>query len=65
MDDLFGPPRTKPGTGNARFLADLAEGVSDAQMRKKFKNGEYPDLGIQYIDGWRQLVGRSKSNGKA
>lgn len=47
------------GYGNAKFLSDLAEGVPDEVMRKRFKSGEYPDLGIQYVPGWRKMAGRS------
>ena len=46
MTDLFGSPiRKRPvGYGNAMFLADLTEGVSDPDMRAKFKAGDYPDI---------------------
>lgn len=46
------------GYGNAMFLCDLAEGVSDATMRDRFKAGAYPHIHRASIDGWRRLNGR-------
>lgn len=45
--------------GNAAFLADLAEGVSDAEMRARWKRGEYPDVHLPSVSGWRKLSGRN------
>lgn len=62
MDDLFTQqPKPKPrvGYGNAMFLCDLADGVSDQTMRAKFKAGEYPDLHLASVQGWRKLFGRT------
>ena len=65
MDDLFGQRPTKPprkvGYGNAMFLCDLADGVSDDTMRKKYRAGEYPHLHHASIDGWRRMNGRTTS----
>jgi len=59
--------KRKAGYGNAMFLADLTEGVSDPDMRAKFKRGEYPDLHRPSITPWRTLAGRhtetTKGNG--
>lgn len=47
MSDLFAhipKPSAKPGTGNAIFLADLANGASIDTLRKNTKAGRYPDL---------------------
>jgi hypothetical protein len=61
VTDLFGSPiRKRPvGYGNAMFLADLTEGVSDPDMRAKFKAGNYPDIHKPSIPGWRALSGRN------
>lgn len=63
MTDLFAnlpqaQPRKRIGYGNAMFLCDLAEGVSDAEMRIRFKRGDYPDVHRPSIAGWRALAGR-------
>lgn len=59
MTDLFNQqPTTRPGEGNARFLADLAERVPDQTMRAKFKAGHYPDLHTPSLAGWRRMAGR-------
>ena len=60
MSDLFtrSAPKPKPGQGNARFLADLALGVSDDTLRAKIKAGDYPELHKPSIKGWRAMVGR-------
>ncbi len=61
MHDLFAtlpPPKPKVGHGNAMFLADLANNVSDDEMRRKFKAGEYPNLHRPSVPGWRNLAGR-------
>ena len=63
--DLFSnlpAPKAKAGTGNAAFLADLAEGVPDAVMRERFKRGEYPDLHRASVKGWRTLAGRKEGD---
>jgi len=62
MTDLFThtpAPKRNVGYGNAMFLCDLADGVSDATMRAKFKAGEYPDLHKPSIQLWRKLNGRN------
>lgn len=62
MSDLFGnlpKPKALAGKGNALFLADLADGVPDAEMRARWKRGEYPDLHQPSIAGWRSLAGRN------
>lgn len=62
MTDLFSTlekPKPRVGYGNAMFLADLAEGVPDEAMRKKFKGGQYPDLHMPSVNGWRALRGRN------
>ena len=61
--ELFAAPRLKVGVGNAHFLADLADGVSDAEMRKRWAAGHYdgPDgrkPREDYVRGWRELNGR-------
>jgi hypothetical protein len=43
------------------FLCDLADGVSDDTMRKKYRAGEYPHLHHASIDGWRRMNGRTTS----
>lgn len=61
MSDLFAnleKPKRNVGYGNAMFLCDLVMGVSDEEMRRKFKAGEYPDLHIPSVAGWRRLAGR-------
>lgn len=42
----------------AAFLADLAMGVSDAEMRIRWKANEYGKLRTQDVKGWRKLAGR-------
>lgn len=62
MSDLFSAtptPKARPGHGNARYLADLALGTPDAEMRSKFKQGFYPDLHIPSLKAWRKLAGRT------
>lgn len=60
MPDLFTQkPTPKIGGGNAKFLADLAEGVPDETMRQRYKAGEYPDLHTPSIPAMRKLAGRS------
>lgn len=61
MRDLFEAPRSPTGQGNARFLADLAMGVTDADMRRRFKDGQYADLHRPSVEGWRRLAGRTTS----
>ncbi len=51
-------PPAKVGTGNALFLADLAMGVSDTEMRERFRQGRYEGMGIRFIEGWRAARGR-------
>jgi hypothetical protein len=61
MPDLFANITRAPariGEGNGLFLHDLAAGVSDAAMASKLKAGEYPDLHMTSVQGWRGLVGR-------
>lgn len=71
MTDLFShQPTPQPklkrnaGYGNAMFLCDLAEGVSDATMRAKYLNSEYPHLHLASITGWRRMVGRTTKGAK-
>lgn len=62
MPDLFSDipaPKPQPGHGNARYLADLALGTPDADMRRKYREGFYPDLHLPSLPGWRKLAGRS------
>jgi hypothetical protein len=59
MDDLFARPKPRVGTGNALFLCDLADGVSDADMRARYKRGDYPGLNLTYAKQWKALFGRS------
>lgn len=64
MTDLFAQneaprPKRNVGYGNAMFLCDLADGVSDPIMRERFKRGDYPDLHIPSVAGWRRMAGRS------
>jgi hypothetical protein len=47
------------GHGNAKFIADLAMGVSDAELRRRWERGEYAGIGKQFVAGWRKLAGRS------
>lgn len=66
MTDLFADlPKPKPrvGYGNAMFIADLTMGVPDEVMRAKYKAGEYPDLHLPSVKGWRRLAGRRGSKG--
>ena len=61
MNDLFDRPapiKRNAGYGNAMFLADLAEGVSDAEMRARWQRGDYPDIHRPSVAGWRKLAGR-------
>lgn len=48
----------RPGEGAAHFLADLADHVSDAEMRERWKQGRYGQLRPQDVEGWRRLAGR-------
>lgn len=51
MPDLFDTlpkPSSKPGTGNALFLADLANGASASTLRANHKAGKYPDLNANF-----------------
>jgi hypothetical protein len=48
----------RAGEGAAHFLADLAEHVSDAEMRRKWVAGSYGALREQDVKGWRRLAGR-------
>lgn len=48
MTDLFSHAPAKPGTGNALFLADLANGASASQLRANHKAGKYPDLNTTF-----------------
>ena len=41
--DLFKVP-APPGQGNGKFLGDVANGMSRADLIRRWKNGEYPDL---------------------
>ncbi len=52
-------PPANAGQGNAYFIADLAAGVPDEEMRSRFKAGRYPFLHIASVQGWRKLAGRS------
>ena len=38
----------KIGEGNARFIADLANGMATDTLREKWKAGEYPGLNEQW-----------------
>lgn len=58
MNDLFAPSN-RIGEANAKFLADLATGVSDDELRKRWKAGEYQGIGEQFVAGWRRLAGRN------
>lgn len=61
MSDLFQrKPAVKVGLGNALFLADLAIGTPDLEMRAKFTAGKYPDIHRPSIKEWRRLAGRIK-----
>lgn len=62
MTDLFTPSRPTPkvGQGNAHFLADLAENVSDEEMRERYKRGDYPDLHRPSVQFWRAMAGRTE-----
>lgn len=61
MTDLFTaqPRPAQIGRGNAHFIADLAIGITDTQMRAKFTAGDYPDLHTASVVGLRRLAGRS------
>jgi hypothetical protein len=50
----------KVGEGNGRFIADLAEGVSDAELRRRYRNGDYGKLRPDYVTGWRIMAGRKQ-----
>lgn len=69
VTDLFAPleqPKriNRVGGGNANFLADLADNVSDEVMRERWKAGEYEPIHMPSVAGWRRLSGRSsKGNG--
>lgn len=56
--DLFTAP-LKIGEGNANFLSDLAERVSDEDMRKRWQQGRYGQVPGEFVKGWRRLAGRS------
>jgi hypothetical protein len=47
------------GEGAAHFLADLAEHVSDEEMRRKWVAGDYGKLREADVAGWRRLAGRT------
>lgn len=49
----------KVGHGNAHFLADLAAGVPDDEMRERWKRGEYGKPRNDYVAGWRDMAGRT------
>lgn len=60
MTDLFtplNPPKRPVGYGNAMFLCDLADNVSDQAMRAKYQAGEYPDL-TRHAQSYRAMFGR-------
>lgn len=59
MSDLFGKPQLRPGEGAGKFLADLAEGISDAEMRKRWVAGEYGSPRPDLVREWRKLSGRT------
>lgn len=48
----------RAGEGNAHFLADLVEGLSDEAMRKKHRDGVYGYLNPDFVKEWRHLAGR-------
>lgn len=61
MTDLFTQPKriNRVGGGNANFLADLADNVSDETMRVRWGEGHYDQIHRPSIAGWRRLRGRS------
>ena len=44
MDLFTPPPATKVGESNGRFLGYAANGMSADELRKRWKEGEFPDL---------------------
>lgn len=62
--DLFTPTKreNRPGEGNGKFLADLAEHVSDEVMRQRFKAGDYEPLHLPSVQPWRALNGRTTNS---
>ena len=46
------------GEGNAAYLVDLIKGVSDDEMRRRFKAGHYGKLRQDYAQMWRKQHGR-------
>jgi hypothetical protein len=48
----------KPGQGNGNFIGDLHTGVSDEEMRNRYKRGDYGKMRPDYVEGWRKLAGR-------
>lgn len=49
---------SRVGFGNGHFLADLAMGIPDPEMRERFKQGRYEPLHAPSVKGWRKLAGR-------
>lgn len=49
------------GHGNALFLYDLSENVSDAEMRNRWKDGRYGKPRAEYVKGWRKMAGRENT----
>ena len=53
----------KPGQGNGNLIADLHTGISDEEMRRRWKAGIY-DIApgqkpkAEYVIEWRRLAGR-------
>lgn len=53
MTDLFANT-----PNNAAFLADLAENISTAEMRRRYGAGDYGKLRTDYVQAWIKLAGR-------
>jgi len=49
----------KAGAGAGNFLGDLANGISDAEMRLRWQRGDYGKLRPDYVKQWRQFHGRA------
>jgi hypothetical protein len=48
----------KVGEANGKFLADLALGISDAELRRRWEAGDYQGIGARFVTGWRAMAGR-------
>ena len=66
MTDLFQhtiraetPKTTRVGYGNALFLADLATGATDTDLKSNIRAGKYPELAMRFVNGWRAMMGRT------